>query len=203
VSGAVAVWALAARGLWVHRARLVLSVLAVVLGVAFIAGTLLLTGSLTAGIADLAPARATATVRAATTVAEEARPALPAGLPGRLRRLEGVQAAAGKVLGGVQLKPVTGSVKGPSLGLSWPEDAALSPLELVAGQAPRAGEAVVSAGFARSDRVRVGDAVQVATAQGSRELRVSGIVRVNGRDGIGPAALVVFDLGSGFRMIVV
>ena len=139
MSGAGAVWALAGRGLWAHRARLTLSVLAVVLGVAFIAGTLLLTDSLTAGIANLAPERATATVRAASTLAQEARPALPADLPDRLRRLEGVQAAAGKVLGGVQLRPVTGSVKGPSLGLSWPEDAALSPLELVAGQAP-AGE---------------------------------------------------------------
>src|SRR5918996_4593933 len=167
VSGAGAGWALAGRGLWAHRARLTLSVLAVVLGVAFIAGTLLLTDSLTAGIADLAPARATATVRSATTLAQEARPALPADLPGRLRRLEGVQAAARKVLGGVQLKPVTGSVKGPSLGLSWPEDAALSPVQLVAGRPPRPGEAAVSAGFAHGEQVRVGDAVQVATAQGS------------------------------------
>jgi putative ABC transport system permease protein len=201
VSGAVAVWALAGRGLWAHRARLILSVLAVVLGVAFIAGTLALTDSLTAGIAKLAPERATATVRATSALAEEARPALPADLPGRLRRLAGVQAAAGKVLGGVQLKPVTGSVKGPSLGLSWPEDPALSPLELVAGRPPRPGEAAVSAGFARSDRVRVGDAVQVATAQGSSELRVSGIVRVNGRAGTGPAALVVFDLATARRLL--
>ena len=118
MSGASAVWALAGRGLWAHRARLALSVLAVVLGVAFITGTLALTDSLTAGITSLAPERATATVRAATTLAEETRPALPADLPGRLRRLEGVQAAAGKVMGGVQLKPVTGTVKGPSLGLS-------------------------------------------------------------------------------------
>jgi putative ABC transport system permease protein len=201
VSGAGAVWALACRGLWAHRARLTLSVLAVVLGVAFIAGTLALTDSLTAGIANLAPERATVTIRAATTLAEEARPALPADLPGRLRRLAGVQAAAGKVLGGVQLKPVTGSVKGPSLGLSWPEDAALSSLELVAGRAPRPGEAAVSAGFARSDHVRVGDAVQVASAHGSSELRVSGIVRVNGRDGAGPAALVVFDLPTARRLL--
>ena len=137
MSGAGAVWALAGRGLWAHRARLTLSVLAVVLGVAFIAGTLLLTDSLTAGIANLAPERATATVRAASTLAQEARPALPADLPDRLRRLEGVQAAAGRVLGGVQLRPVTASVKGPSLGMSWPEDAALSSLALVAGRAPR------------------------------------------------------------------
>jgi putative ABC transport system permease protein len=201
VSGAVAVWALAGRGLWTHRARLTLSVLAVVLGVAFIAGTLALTDSLTTGIANLAPGRATATVRATTTLAEEARPALPADLPDRLRRLDGVKATAGKVLGGVQLKPATGSVKGPSLGLSWPENAVLSPLELVAGQPPRPGEAAVSAGFARSAQVRVGDAVQVATAQGSSELRVSGIVRVNGRDGAGPAALVVFDLATARRLL--
>jgi putative ABC transport system permease protein len=201
VSGASAVWALAGRGLWAHRARLALSVLAVVLGVAFITGTLALTDSLTAGITSLAPERATATVRAATTLAEETRPALPAELPDRLRRLEGVQAAAGKVMGGVQLKPVTGTVKGPSLGLSWPEDAALSALELVAGQAPRPGEAVVSTGFARGEHLRVGDAVQVATAQGSSELRVGGIVRVNGRDGAGPAALVLFDLPTARRLL--
>ena len=196
MNGAGAVWALAGKGLWAHKGRLTLSVLAVVLGVAFIAGTLLLTDSLTAGIGNLAPRRATATVRAASTLEGEARPVLPADLPARLRRLEGVRAAAGKVLGGVQLQPVTGSVRGPSLGLSWPEDASLSPLELVAGQPPGAGEAAVSAGFARSDHVGVGDEVQVATGQGTTELRVSGIVRVNGTDGAGPASLVVFDLAT-------
>jgi putative ABC transport system permease protein len=46
VKGAGAVWALAGKGLWAHKVRLTLSVLAVVLGVAFIAGTLLLTDSL-------------------------------------------------------------------------------------------------------------------------------------------------------------
>jgi putative ABC transport system permease protein len=202
VNGTGAVWAMAGKGLRAHKARLTLSVLAVVLGVAFISGTLLLTDSLTAGVANLAPRRATATVRAATTLEGEARPALPADLPARLRRLEGVRAAAGKVLGGVQLKPVTGSVRGPSLGLSWPEDPALSPLELVAGQPPRGGdEAAVSAGFARSDHVAVGDAVQVATGQGTTELRVSGIVRVNGTDGAGPASLVVLDLATARELL--
>jgi len=201
VKGAGAVWALAGKGLWTHKARLTLSVMAVVLGVAFIAGTLLLTDSLTAGITKLAPRRATATVRAATSLEEDARPALPADLPARLRRLEGVRAAAGKVLGGVQLEPVTGNVRGPSLGLSWPEDASLSPLELVAGQPPGAGAAAVNAGFARSDHVGVGDVVQVATGQGTSELRVSGIVRVNGTDGAGPASLVVFDLATARKLL--
>jgi len=201
VNGAGAVWGLAGKGLWAHRGRLTLSVLAVVLGVAFIAGTLLLTDSLTAGIGNLAPRQATATVRAASTLEGEARPVLPADLPARLRRLKGVRAAGGKVLGGVQLKPVTGSVRGPSLGLSWPEDASLSPLALVAGQPPGAGEAAVSAGFARSDHVAVGDEVQVATGQGTTELRVSGIVRVNGTDGAGPASLAVFDLATARRLL--
>jgi putative ABC transport system permease protein len=202
VNGTGAVLALAGRGLRAHKARLTLSVLAVVLGVAFISGTLLLTDSLTAGIANLAPRRATATVRATTTLEEEARPALPADLAARLRRLGGVRAAAGKVLGGVQLKPVTGNVRGPSLGLSWPEDPALSSLELVTGRPPSGGgEAAVSAGFARSDHVGVGDAVQVATGQGTAELRVSGIVRVNGGDGAGPASLVVLDLATARELL--
>ncbi|HWD46282.1 MAG TPA: FtsX-like permease family protein [Actinomycetota bacterium] len=201
MNGAGAMWALASKGLRAHKARLTLSVLAVVLGVAFIAGTLLLTDSLTAGITKLAPRRATATVRAASTLEGEARPVLAADLPERLRRLEGIRAAAGKVLGGVQLRPVIGSVRGPSLGLSWPEDASLSPLELVTGQPPGAGEAAVSAGFARSDHVGVGDEVEVATSQGTTELRVSGIVRVNGTDGAGPASLVVFDLATARRLL--
>ena len=96
MKGAGAVWALAGKGLWTHKARLTLSVMAVVLGVAFIAGTPLLTDSLTAGITKLAPRRATATVRAASSLEEDARPRLPADLPARLRRLEGVRAAAGR-----------------------------------------------------------------------------------------------------------
>ena len=54
----------------------------------------------------------------------------------------------------------------------------------------------MSTGFARSDHIGVGDEVQVATGQGTTELRVSGIVRVNGTDGAGPASLVVFDLAT-------
>jgi hypothetical protein len=50
-----ALWVLAGKGLRAHKAHLTLSVLAVVLGVGFIAGTLLLTDSLSAGIAALAP----------------------------------------------------------------------------------------------------------------------------------------------------
>jgi putative ABC transport system permease protein len=195
-AGSGAVLALARGSLRAHKARLALSVLAVLLGVAFISGTLLLTDSLTAGVADLAPRRATATVRAATTLEEATRPALPADLPARLRRLDGVKAAAGKVLGGVQLRPVTGSVRGPALGLSWPEDATLSPLRLVTGHPPTGGEAAVSAGFARGDHVGVGDAVEVATGWGTAELRVSGIVRVGGAGGAGPASLVVLDLAT-------
>ena len=201
MNGAGAVSTLAGKAMWAHKARLTLSVLTVLLGVAFIAGTLLLTDSLTAGIANLAPRRATATVRATSSLEGEARSALPADLPSRLRRLDGVRAAAGKVLGGVQLRPVTGSVRGPSLGLSWPEDALLSPLELVAGRPPGDGEAAVSAGFARSDHVGVGDEVEVASGQGTTKLRVSGIVRVNGTDGAGPASLVVFDLATARRLL--
>jgi putative ABC transport system permease protein len=201
VRGTGAVWTLAGTGLWTHKARLTLSALAVVLGVAFIAGTLLLTDSLSAGIAALAPQRASATVRAATTLQGEARPALPADLPARLRHLDGVRAAAGKVIGGVQLRPERGDVAGPSLGLSWPEDARLSPLQLVAGQPPRGGEAAVSAGFARSGQVGVGDAVEVATSQGTTDLRISGIVRVNGSDGAGPASVAVFDLATARKLL--
>ena len=59
----------------------------------------------------------------------------------------------------------------------------------------------MSAGFARSDHVGVGDEVQVATGQGTTELRVSGIVRVNGTDGAGPASLVVFDPATARRLL--
>jgi putative ABC transport system permease protein len=105
VNGAGAVWALAGKGLWAHRGRLTLSVLAVVLGVAFIAGTLLLTDSLTAGIGNLAPRRATATVRAASTLEGEARPVLAADLPARLRRLEGSGLRAARSLVGCSSSP--------------------------------------------------------------------------------------------------
>ena len=59
----------------------------------------------------------------------------------------------------------------------------------------------MNAGFARSDHVGVGDEVQVATGQGTTELRVSGIVRVNGTDGAGPASLVVFDLATARKLL--
>ena len=118
MNGAGAVWVLAGKGLWAHRGRLTLSVLAVVLGVAFIAGTLLLTDSLTAGIGNLAPRRATATVRAPSTLEGEARPgaagrpagaaAPPGGGPGRGR--QGPRWGAARARDRQRQGPVAGAV---------------------------------------------------------------------------------------------
>ena len=128
-----------------------------------------MTDNPTAASPSLAPRRATATVRATSTLEGEARRASPADLPAWLRRLDGVRAVAGKVLGGGQLKPMTGSVRGRSTGAVVARDARRRPWSLSPANRPAPGEAPVSVGFARSDDVGVGDEVQVATGQGTTE----------------------------------
>ncbi|MGC0415972.1 FtsX-like permease family protein [Embleya sp. AB8] len=163
-----------------HRLRLLTSVLAVALPIAFVAATLILTDTL--GAADAAGARATA---ADVTVSPVAGgddgaavrvPTLPLALVDRVRRVAGVGAAYPTVS---VRDAVVVDRAGHRLGdrftvAGLPPTAAAG---LVAGRVPvGGGEVVLDRAAAAAARVRVGDAVRVAASPGTFSAIVVGLV---------------------------
>ncbi|RLP90512.1 FtsX-like permease family protein [Micromonospora sp. BL4] len=149
------------RSLRAEALRMLLSALAVVLGVAFIAGTLILVDGMRSGAYDRAGTFDRHTDLGVYPTGD--RP-LPAGLIDRVRAVDGVAAAAGELTG-------TGGIVGtdgrPVLGFAVlaaiPTEDALRSYDVVAGRLPdRAGEVVLDAptvaeeGFTLGAPVRIG-----------------------------------------------
>ena len=200
------------KGVLAHKLRLLMTAMAIVLGVSFVAGTFVLTdtinktfdtlfGEISAGV-DL-------TVRAASAFGEDAsaqtpRDTVPASLLDDVRRVPGVDAAEPTVGGYAQFvdedgKAVT-TTGAPTLGFNWtrPE---LSPLRLRTGRAPeRAGEVVVDAVTAKGHRFELGDRVKVLFRGPAEEFTVVGIAGFGAADNLAGATLAIFDLDTAQRV---
>src|SRR6478736_9354881 len=144
-------------GLLARKFRLVATALAVTLGVAFMAGTLVLTDTFGQTFNDLsagvykgtdAVVRATATFNGPAFTGAQ-RPFTDAALADSLSRVPGVAAAEGSAYGYTRLIGKDGKALGnpasgaPTLGGNWNQVAALNPWHLLAGHAPQAAGQVV------------------------------------------------------------
>ncbi|MFJ8578024.1 ABC transporter permease [Micromonospora sp. NPDC093277] len=167
--------------------RLLLSSVAVVLGVAFVAGTLIFTDSMRAG----AYARAGAFDRHTDLAAYAGKEPLPPALIERVRAVDGVAAAAGELIGSAG---VVGSDGRPVLGYAVlaaiPTDPALQSYDVVSGRLPeRPGEVVLDAPTVTEQGFVLGAPVRVGGSAGpARPYTLVGTVDVAGtsRDVGGP-----------------
>ncbi|MER7459580.1 FtsX-like permease family protein [Micromonospora sp. NPDC126480] len=146
--------------------RLLLSALAVVLGVAFVAGTLMFVDGMRAGAYDRA---ATFDRHTDLGVYPAGEQPLPAVLVERVRAVPGVVAAEGELLGS---GGVVGSDGRPVLGYAVlaaiPTDPALRSYDVVAGRLPdRPGEVVLDASTASAEGFNLGAPVRVGGASGA------------------------------------
>lgn len=197
-------WMLTIRGLRAHRVRLALAAVAVVLGVAFVGGTLTLTGSLERSydaVFTAVRSGADLVVRPAGPVGPEGTGArFPVAVRDRVANAAGVARADGVVQGQARLVdragvPVTTGVA-PTLAVSWSQPGRDGPLRIVGdGTPPRGdGEVAVDVGAAERIGVRVGDRVRVAGAAAARAYRVSALVAPGGLGDLGGTTLALFDL---------
>ena len=167
---------LSVQSLWARRRRAVGTGVAVFLGVAFLAGTLVLGDTLAANFDRLftdATAGTDVLVRNATSVSSEAGPDQERGLIdesvlGRVRAVDGVAGAEAQVTGYGSLLGSDGDQLGgngpPRVASSWITDPDLNPYRLVEGRAPRAGdEVVINRGAAEEGHLGVGDRTIVQT----------------------------------------
>ena len=204
------------RGLLAHRRRLAATALAIILGVSLIAGTLVLTdtisqtfgglyGTVYKGTAAVVRAKAAFTGIQGTGAQ---RPLVDASLVGSLRTVKGVAADEGTIFGYTRLigknghalgNPATGA---PALGGNWDQVAALNPFHLVAGHAPQApGQVAIDAKSARDGHLAVGDTATVLANGPPQRVRVVGIVGFGTADSPGGASVVLFTTPVAQRLV--
>jgi putative ABC transport system permease protein len=176
------------RSLLSHKVRLLLTALAIALGVAFMSGTFTFTATLRYDLDALFR-----TVNAATDVIVQhgapagesggtagARPTVAADLLPAIQAVPGVRAAEGVVIDQAQLTTVDGGLagSGPGLATSWRTDAALAAgYPLRAGRAPRTpGEVAIDQGSATAYGYRVGDPVRMVIQGQATRFTIVGLV---------------------------
>ncbi|MFJ3334282.1 ABC transporter permease [Streptomyces sp. NPDC086766] len=174
------------RSFLAHKGRLLLSALAVILSVAFVAGSLIFSDTVARTFDRLfASTSADVTVEPKrdlrSSVPTGAVQTVPAALAGGLAKVDGV--AATHVDAAIQNvvvvnsgnKPVGPTTGAPTIASNW-EPTRRSPVRLTSGHAPRGGgEALLDADTARHQSVRIGDMLTVQAPPGTFRVRVVGI----------------------------
>jgi putative ABC transport system permease protein len=194
--------ALTLKGLWANRLRYALTSLAVVLGVAFMAGTMVLTDTMETtfdGVVAAANDGTDVIVRRADAVDGEltaARGRIEAGVVEQVAAVDGVETARGSIQGFAQLVKADGSVSetdglGVTIGANWIDDEGLNPFELSSGRAPDADdEVVLDENTAEDEGWSLGSTVTFLSKAGPTDLRLVGTASYGAIGGVPGSSLV-------------
>ncbi len=197
------------KGLLAHKLRLALTALAIVLGVTFVTGTLVLTDTLHSTFGTLfgqvyqkvdfeirGRAAGIGGTAAGVDSTADRRP-VPEAIAAAVRRLPGVAAVNGSVSGYAQFVAPDGKAIGgtSALGFSFDPYKQLSPLRLVDGRAPTtAQDVVMDKATAAKYHFRVGDRVRVLLAGPPRTFTITGIATFGTDGNLAGATLAAFYL---------
>ncbi|MDT0485983.1 ABC transporter permease [Streptomyces doebereineriae] len=179
-----------------HKRRFAGTFLAVFLGVAFLAGTLVMGDTLRAGFDTMfgnATSGTDAVVRSAEAIttpgeSEGVREPVDTDLVKTVEQVPGVAAAAPDIQGAGQLigadgKPIGGQGP-PTLAGNWIDDPELNPYRLAEGRAPeKSGEVVVNRGTADRGDLKLGDTTILRTPD-PVEVTIVGLATFGGEDGM-------------------
>ena len=193
------------KGLLAHKLRLALTALAIVLGVAFISGTFVLTDTLNNTFTVLFGSiyqKIDFQVRGVAQLgsgANATRNELPESLLATVRGVPGVAAAQGQVGGYAQFVAHDGKAiqtgGAPTLGVSFDSDQQLSSLHIVAGGPPlTADDVVMDAGTASKYHFTVGQRVRILSVGPVRTFTITGIAQFGSADNLAGATLAAFTL---------
>ena len=185
--------------------RLVLTALAIVLGVAFISGTFVLTDTLNNTFSALFGniyQKIDFQVRGVAQLgsgANATRNELPESLLASVRRVPGVEAAEGGVGGYAQFVAHDGKAiqtgGAPTLGTSFDPHQQISALHLIAGGPPVTfDDVVMDAGTAQKYDFTVGQRVRILFAGPPRTFTITGIAQFGSANNLAGATLAAFTL---------
>ena len=190
-----------------HKRRMVSTVLSIVLGIAFLAGTLVFTDSLQRTFDDLFSsvyASTDAVVRSSEEVKTQAgttRGRIPDAMLAVVAEVPGVAEVMGSVTGYARILAKDGDPLGvdqgsPNFGMEM-NDSASSAWTTVAGRAPIDGtEMAMDKGSFDQGDFTLDDAVTVISQQGPRTFTVVGVVRFGSADSPAGSRVALFDLAT-------
>ncbi len=201
-------WKITLTGLLARKLRLALTALAIVLGVTFVTGTLVLTDTLNRTFDTLVSTayqhinfqiRGKAAFNNDTAAAANGtvRKPIPESIAAAVRRLPGVAYVDPQVEGYAQFVSGGNAIggAGSALGFSFDPNRQLSAVRLVDGRAPTtADDVVMDRGTATKYHFKVGDRVQVLSGRAPQMFTISGIVTFGTADNLAGTTLAGFSL---------
>ena len=204
------------KNLRAHKRRLLSTSFAIFFGVAFLAGTMMLSDTIGKTFDDLFAdvyRDTDAVVRSSSVVegefgSDDIRGRIPASLVDEVKDVDGVAEAEGGTQGYAQIVGTNGDVVGnpgmgpPTFGGHWSEIDELNPFNLVEGEPPAADdEVVIDRRSADNGDISVGDRIQVLTKDGPIEVTVVGIAKFGDADSPGGASFTLFTEEAAERYI--
>jgi ABC-type lipoprotein release transport system permease subunit len=200
-------WRVILSGMLAHKLRLALTALAIVLGVTFITGTLVLTDTLHNTFTNLfgnVYQHVDFQVRGKAVFTESngggaARPRISESLLHTVRSVPGVAEAQGSVSGYAQFIAPDGKAVttngAPTIGTSLNPSPQMASLHIVEGREPRTmTEVEMDQGTAQKHDFKVGDKVRILLPGPTQTFTLTGIVRFGTANNLAGATIAAFTL---------
>jgi putative ABC transport system permease protein len=203
--------AVALKGLAGRKVRALLTAFAVVIGVAMVSGTFVLTDTIQKafdGIFTSSYQQTDAVIAGKEIVkgSQSGAATVPASLLARVRALPEVAAAGGTIAPIQSNKAEIYGRDGKAIGSDGAPQFALghdasqpqfSPLKLKTGEWPQGpGQVALDAGTAAAENFKVGDTVAVSTLGAKRRYEVTGIATFGDVNSLGSATMAVWDIAT-------
>ncbi len=212
-------WKVTIKGLLARKVRLLLTSIAVVLGVAFMSGTYVLTDTLgsvfddlfaqtTQGVDAIVRSRQAfdpSTAQSDNTVNQRAP--VPESLEAVVARANGVAATQGTVSGSALVIGKDGDAiqnQAPTIGVSWgPNRRFDGAIRLTEGKRPTSdGEVALDESTAQDGHLRIGDPVKIVFLESAPEtFTLRGIFRFGDTGNLAGATLAAFDPATAQRVL--
>jgi putative ABC transport system permease protein len=204
------------RGMLAHKLRLALTTASIALGVAFLAGTLMLTDTMTLAFDQLfgkVSSGTDAVVRQESAYAQASgigvsRPPIDASVLDQVRAVDGVAAAEGAVSGYALLTDTTGAAVltsggAPTMGYSMPGDEALrGDVKLHSGHAPQGPhEVAIDASSAEDHDIALGSNIKILFRGPAEEFTVVGTVGYGDEKDLGGTSAAYFESATAQRVL--
>ena len=200
----------ALKGLARRKLRAFLTAVAIVMGVAMISGTYILTDTIKAAFGTVftqvykhtdVVVSGKSAIGKSERNGESSAPSFPESLLATVRGLPGIAEAEGGVSSTAQLVGRSGKVisSGGAPGLAYSVHAGgnqrFNPLQLVSGRWPSSAEEVaIDAHTAETKHYTVGETIGVIARGPEQRFRIAGIAKIGGVSSLGGATMAIFNL---------
>ena len=198
-----------------HLGRVVATAAAVILGISFLAGTLIFTASVQRafdGLFSTVFETTDASVRSSETIDAgfgiELRSRFDESVTEEVAAVDGVAAVDPFVQGTATVIDAEGEAIGnpgngpPTLGFSWTDDDELNQFTLTDGRAPTGpGEVALDETTAETGQFAVGDQIRILTTVGSESFELVGVARFGTSGSLAGATTAMWQLDEAQRVL--